>query len=354
MGGPALPAIGHAVAGSTGAAISNVLTYPLSLVVTRLQIQGNAQNVTEVDDTHRYRSVHDAITKIYSLEGGVKALYTGLISDTSKTVVDAFLFFLAYNFFRQRRIRALHPKPSHLPVSDELGVGFLAGAFSKFLTTPIANIVTQKQAASMRVRRSSSTEIADGSIRSIALRIQSETGLHGFWSGYSASLFLTLNPSLTFFFFETLKRTLLPRSKRSNPPPHIIFFLAACSKAMASTITYPFSLAKSRAQASSSRTTDGDWERRKECSGTKSKDSSTRSNRRETLFTTLACLVQAEGISALYEGLGGELVKGFFSHGLTMMLKDRTHKSVIHTYYAVLKLLDRYPSSPALAQSVKE
>src|SRR5271155_3171891 len=59
---------------------------------------------------------------------------------------------------------------------------------------------------------------------------------------------LTLNPSLTFFLFDTFKR-LLPRSRRNNPPLLATFLMAAFSKACASTVTYPFNLAKSRAQA---------------------------------------------------------------------------------------------------------
>ncbi len=90
-----------------------------------------------------------------------------------------------------------------------------------------------------------------GSLRSIASQIQGEKGVQGFWSGYSASLVLTLNPSLTFFLFEAFKRTLLPRSQRQSPSPQATFLLAAISKAIASTITYPFSLAKSRLQSSS-------------------------------------------------------------------------------------------------------
>src|SRR5438034_9987385 len=37
--GPELPAFGHAVAGATGAAVSTLATYPLDLIITRLQIQ---------------------------------------------------------------------------------------------------------------------------------------------------------------------------------------------------------------------------------------------------------------------------------------------------------------------------
>lgn len=37
--GPALPVLGNAVAGAVGSAVSNVVVYPLSVIVARLQTQ---------------------------------------------------------------------------------------------------------------------------------------------------------------------------------------------------------------------------------------------------------------------------------------------------------------------------
>lgn len=177
-----------------------------------------------------------------------------MLSDTSKTIADSFLFFLAYNFLWQSRVRSSNTSSKHLPILDELSVGFLAGAFSKLLTTPIANIVTRKQTSSMLSGRAPGENTNQDSVRSIALQIREEKGLQGFWSGYSASLVLALNPSLTFFFFETLKRSVLPRSQHASPSAQVTFLLAAISKALASSITYPFSLAKSRLQVQRSMT----------------------------------------------------------------------------------------------------
>ena len=148
-----------------------------------------------------YESIPHAAEKIYAEEGGIKGLYIGVLSDTSKTIVDSFLFFLAYNYLRQSRMRSSKSPSKSLPVVDELSVGFLAGAFSKCLTTPIANIVTRKQTSSMLSSRPSDKETTEqDSVHSIARQIHRAKGLRGFWSGYSASLVLTLNPSLTFFF----------------------------------------------------------------------------------------------------------------------------------------------------------
>ena len=227
-------------------------------------------------------------------------------------------------------------------------MGFLAGAFSKFITTPIANIVTRKQTSSMLSGRVLGKDTDQRSFHSIASQIQAEKGVQGFWSGYSASLVLTLNPSLTFFFFEILKRTLLPRNQRQSPSPQATFLLSAISKAMASTITYPFSLAKSRLQCPSNP------DQRENLSTVKLDGASLAKKAPSNVFTAILRIVQTEGPSAVYEGLEGEVMKGFFSHGITMLVKEASHKLVIQLYYTILKMLRKYPRAQELAGSVKE
>ena len=194
--------------------------------------------------------------------------------------------------------------------------------------------------------RDSGNETDEGSLRSIALQIRAEKGVRGFWSGYSASLILTLNPSLTFFFFEALKRS-LPRSQRQNPSPQVTFLLAAISKAMASTITYPFSLAKSRLQSSSG------LNKREGSSTVKLEGNNIPKNAHGNVFSAILQIARTDGLGALYEGLGGEVMKGFFSHGITMIVKEAVHKLVVQLYYYILKMLKKYPTPQVLAETVK-
>ncbi|KAI4250547.1 MAG: hypothetical protein L6R40_000147 [Gallowayella cf. fulva] len=358
IGSPALPALGHATAGSIGAAMYNVVTYPLALIVTRLQIQRSLRKRDSGSGDEGYRSLRDAASKIYEYEGGFAGFYAGIGSDTAKTIADSFLFFLAYNFLRQTRLRARGGSTRYLPVADELSVGFLAGAFSKLLTTPLANIVTRQQAAAMLFKNKPPGSRRP-SLGAAASQIRSEKGLLGFWSGYSASLVLTLNPSLTFFLFETLKRLFVPRDKRVDPAPQVIFFLAAVSKAIASTITYPFSLAKSRAQISSKSVEEE--ERQEKGSAEKAhKETAAGAGKAEVtgtaplnIFSALLQISRTEGLSALYEGLDGEVLKGFFSHGFTMIVKQFVHKLIIQLYYATLKLVRQLPRADAMIGDAK-
>lgn len=345
--GPALPVLGNAVAGAVGSAVSNVVVYPLSVIVARLQTQQKKTKGKKDDDSaeeeEEYTSILDAAYKIY-LDQGLAGLYPGLAQDTCKTILDSFLFFLAYTTVRQRRIiarvgpaRAAKTKNIVLPILDELAIGIVAGAFSKLFTTPLANIVTRKQTAARKGSGGDGQSTAD-----IAAKIQKEKGLAGFWSGYSASLILTLNPSITLFLNEVFKRALLPRAKRDKPSAAVTFLMAALSKSVASSITYPFSLAKTRAQAMAG--------------------GSQKPGQEKTILSALLpqivynviTIARAEGIPALYAGLPGEVLKGFFSHGFTMLAKDAVYGSIVKSYYILLTLLRRYPSPEDLLVRAQE
>ncbi|KAJ5773847.1 Mitochondrial substrate/solute carrier [Penicillium paradoxum] len=355
--GPALPALGNATAGAVGAAISNVVVYPLNVIVARLQTQKHKaskpsekedKNESEDEKEEVYTSVVDAARKIYAQQG-MSGFYPGLAQDTWKTVADSFLFFLAYSVIRQRRIvarfgaeRARKSKNIMLPILDELAVGILAGSFAKLFTTPLSNIVARKQTSATQ----KGANLTNLTTSDIAARIRAEKGILGFWSGYSATLILTLNPSLTFFLNEILKRTLLPRSKRDKPPPFLTFLLAALSKVAASSITYPFSLAKTRAQVMSSDPKSGTQEN-------KPKNSLLASLTPEIL-STVATIARTDGVPGLYAGLQGEVLKGFFSHGFTMLAKDAVYASIVKGYYLILMLGHRYPSPEELLQRARE
>lgn len=342
--------MGNAAAGAVGSAVSNVVVYPLSVIVARLQTQQKKDKSKgdDDDDDDEYTDLLDAARKIYQQQG-LAGFYPGLAQDTCKTVADSFLFFLAYTTIRQRRIvarvgpaRAAKSQNIVLPIFDELAVGVVAGAFSKLFTTPLANIVTRKQTAA----GNDAGKAKDLSTADIAAQIRSEKGLQGFWAGYSASLILTLNPSITFLLNELLKYALVPRSRRDRPSAAVTFFLAAISKSAASSVTYPFSLAKTRAQApSAAQASSG---------GSAPTASAVIAAFKPRILSTVVTIYRTEGIHALYAGLSGEVLKGFFSHGFTMLAKDAVYASIVKTYYLLLVVLRRYPSPEQLLERARE
>lgn len=346
--GPALPALGHATSGAAGTAISKLLLYPLDLVITRLQVQSHSE-----EQDVEYKGVQDAVQKIYRTEGGIHAFYRGILPETLKGVADSFLFFLAYTYIGQKRRAAQGSQ--RLSAIDEICVGVGAGAFAKLFTNPIQCIVSRKQTAAMMASRDPlASAPPDLSVKDHALQIMHEKGLLGFWSGYSASLILSLNPSITLLLQKALLRFFVSKERRTDPGALVTFLLAAVSKAIASTITYPFSLAKTRAQVSRQKPS----QRAGPTSETEKVDDADKARiaraRQHTVFSTILRIAKTEGLSALYQGLGAEVLKGFFSHGLTMLMKDRIHTVIIDLYYLILKSLKRYPGPEDLGKMATE
>ncbi|KAK5129561.1 hypothetical protein LTR08_003147 [Meristemomyces frigidus] len=365
--GPALPALGHALAGGAATAGTKLLLYPLELVATRLQVQRQLHGLKEApsaahDADAEYSSLVDAVQKIYKNEGGLRAFYTGCAPDVGKGIADSFLFFLGYTYLRQRQLRRDGTKD--LSVLKELSVGVAAGAFAKLITTPIQNIVTRQQTAALVAARDPTFTATPGesgtlSVKDIALQIRSERGLAGFWAGYSASIILTLNPAITFAVDNMLKH-LLPEPRRLNPPPQLTFLIAALSKAIATTLTYPVMLAKSRAQIASP-TSIAQEEGTLEKSAVAADETPRPKKRPEMLkhrarqalrmlsaqyaiLLSLRAIYRTEGLEGLYSGLSAEVLKGFLSHGLTMVAKEKVHVAVIQLYYVLLRMTSRWPA----------
>ena len=233
-----------------------------------------------------------------------------------KSVVDSFLFFLVYNTLRKLR----NPTQSSLSTSvasrllDEIGVGVLAGAAAKGVTSPLQQIITFKQ---------TNPASSEASVRDIAADIYRKRGISGLWAGYSASLILTINPSLTMLADSFARKVL---SKRLSIGPAWTFFIAASSKALASSATYPLSLAKSRAQVA--------WSTPSSC-----RPMQGLRNTKGNVVRSLVLIAKREGVLSLYSGLSAEVCKGFLSHGLTMLIKYRVHSFVIWLYFKLIEHL---------------
>lgn len=367
-----LPAIGHAISGATGTAISTTATYPLDLVNTRLKVQRQLRKDGTISPSEQYAGITDAVSRIYEREGGLKAFYAGLGSDIFKGVADSFLFFLFYNWFRTKRSQG---NSRRLAAWEELAVGAAAGACARLFTTPIGNVVTRKQTASLITDDgdASAADATNQAGRSLSFAetlhvIRAEKGVLGLWAGYSATLVLTLNPSITFYLQHALKKALVDRG-REGESNGATFLVAALSKAVATAVTYPFQIAKARVQVSAPESPRPELEEEKKEASTEAgeedmlvveqnvgKVESTahalagRLHRLadDTIFGTVLHIGRTEGAPALYDGFSGELLKAFFNHGTTMLSKEIVHKLIVQLYFFVLARIRSSPTAQAL------
>lgn len=315
----ALEALGHALSGSFGSATSTAVLAPLDLVTTRLKVQ------RQLDDHAQYTGVLDAFRSILRDEG-VATFYSGLGTDVAKSIIDSFLFFGFYNFLRQRSGKA----PG---VLQEVAFGMLAGAASKACTALLSNVVARRQMTP-----------SEEEMRSVAQTLKDmrrEGGVKALWAGYSATLVLTLNPSITMLLNRRLAERVIPMLEEEIDVPvaWVAFLLAALSKSAATALTYPFQTAKTMLQipnAGSDEEDEEDVDEEKKKKRRKAKGRTLWARLvaafDRTIFGMILRLIKTEGLKALYDGMEGELLKGFFSHGLTMLAKGFFHRLVIRVW----------------------
>jgi hypothetical protein len=135
-----------------------------------------------------------------------------------------------------------------------------------------------------------------------------------FWSGYRSSIILTANPSISYYLFEVFKDKFVPAGQ--SPQSHQIFLCSAVAKAIATTFTYPFILTKARMQASPKRN-DSPFKR---------------------IIETLKNPSAAGGWQPLFEGLEGQIIKGFFAQGFLLMFKDHCSRLILFLLLARQRL----------------
>lgn len=296
-----VPALVHALSGAIGGTVANITVFPLDLITTRLQVQNKIKT-----DKH-YASVYDAFVKIYQ-EGGMGEFYEGVVGDSAATMLQAFLYFFAYDFMRSRRVRQIKRNTGSVPrtlnVAEELSIGSLAGIFCKLFTSPINNIVIRQQTAALN--QAKGLPVHEPTPLECAKQIYDEHGITGFWSGYRATLILSFNPSLTYYFFQILSAQIVPRSRRNKPTTFEVFISAALAKTMATIITYPVIVLKTRTQVGAGKDLP--------------------------LYKQLAATYKQEGASALFDGASGQILKSFFNQGITMMTKDKITRFVVLSY----------------------
>lgn len=255
-------------------------------------------------------------------------------------------------------------------------MGAAAGACARLFTTPIGNVVTRKQTASLITDEgdASAADATNQAGRSLSFAetlhvIRAEKGVLGLWAGYSATLVLTLNPSITFYLQHALKKALVDRG-REGESNAATFLVAALSKAVATAVTYPFQIAKARVQVSApeSPRPESEEEEKKEASTeageedmlvveqnvgkveSKAHALAGRLHRLadDTIFGTVLHIGRTEGAPALYDGFSGELLKAFFNHGTTMLSKEIVHKLIVQLYFFVLARIRSSPTAQAL------
>ena len=127
--------------------------------------------------------------------------------------------------------------------------------------------------------------------------------------GFSTAIPLSLNPAITLFLFQIYRRIATRGSQASalgTPSASSSFIGAAFSSAVATWLLYPLMLAKTRLQTRRKQVREGDG-----------------ADEELSMISIWEDALRKEGPHGLYQGIVAQLLKGFVSQGVTMMVKQR-------------------------------
>ncbi|PWA49971.1 NAD+ transporter 2 [Artemisia annua] len=226
------------VSGASAGAIAATFVCPLDVIKTRLQVHG-------LPDTSWRKGgvIVSSLQNIIQKEG-FKGLYRGLSPTLAALLPTWAVYFAVYGHLKE----LLH---SHDDNSGQLSFGANiiaasgAGAATSIVTNPLWVVKTRLQTQGMRVG-----VIPYTSISSALRRIMQEEGFRGCYSGLLPSLVGISHVAIQFPAYEKIKSYLAKRDNTTTNKlsPGKVALASSISKILASLMTYPHEVIRSRLQ----------------------------------------------------------------------------------------------------------
>jgi adenine nucleotide transporter 17 len=284
-----------------GAVLALMLTYPLDVIKTRLQVQ-TKDTACSTD----YKSVSDALKTILK-EEGIEGLYAGLSSGLIGVASTNFSYFYWYSVVRGGYVKNYAAQDGSIGTMMELALGAISGGLAQLFTIPVSVVTTRQQTSSMNrkgLNRPTMIQTAQAIIK--------EEGPSGLWKGIRPALVLTINPAITYGFFERLKSILL-KSKPDGVGLSSMetFLLGLICKTIATVVTYPYIMAKVRLQW---RPSDYETNERVQYK-----------NAMDVIYRVL----NSEGYKGLYIGMQAQIFKAVTSQALLFVIKGKLDSYVL-------------------------
>ncbi|KAF1814443.1 mitochondrial carrier [Eremomyces bilateralis CBS 781.70] len=298
--------VAHALAGAGGGLLSMALTYPLITLSTRAQVESKRAQTGTLD----------AAKRIVQREG-LAGLYAGLDSALFGISVTNFVYYYWYEWTRSTFEAAAEKagRSKKLTTVETMIAGAVAGSATVLITNPIWVVNTR-----MTARKSDAEEVlpggADGkpkrkpgTLATFAAIIKEE-GFSKLFAGVLPALVLVINPILQYTFFEQLKNTL---EKKRRVTPTDSFYLGALGKLLATSITYPYITVKSRMHVAGK---DGP---------------------KEGIFSSLNRILNEEGWTGLYGGIGPKVTQSVLTAALLFAFKDALYNVTVKARRSIAK-----------------
>ncbi|KAJ1794752.1 hypothetical protein IW139_000147 [Coemansia sp. RSA 353] len=229
----------NSIAGAGAGCVSSVVTCPLDVVKTRLQYQGVLAEKYRQTGYRPYTGTISTLRRIVG-EEGPRGLYRGLAPMLMGYLPTWGLYFAAYETLKHElsaRAFGGHMSATAVHVVSAMG----AGASASILTNPIWVL------KSRFMTQSAYTEYRYTSMRHAVQMIYRAEGLRGFYKGLGSSLLGVTHVAVQFPLYEHLKLWMNVDADHQLESSRILL-ASAMSKMVASSVTYPHEVIRTRLQ----------------------------------------------------------------------------------------------------------
>ncbi|KDO76915.1 hypothetical protein CISIN_1g016968mg [Citrus sinensis] len=232
--------LSHAAAGAAAGAIAATFMCPLDVIKTRLQVHGLPEG------THSGRRGSIIIISLQNIlkNEGLKGLYRGLSPTLLALLPNWAVYFAVYERLKGL-LRTHGDGNSQLSVGKNMIAAAGAGAATAITTNPLWVVKTRLQTQGMR-----SNVVPYKSILSALRRISHEEGMRGLYSGILPSLAGVSHVAIQFPAYERIKHYMAKKDDTDVDKlnPGSIMIASSIAKVLASVITYPHEVVRSRLQ----------------------------------------------------------------------------------------------------------
>jgi len=296
---PANDNVAHAIAGAGGGLLSMALTYPLITLSTRAQVESKKAESKFID----------AVQKIIAREGA-SGLYSGINSALLGISVTNFVYYYWYEWskaFLEKSAAAAGRANKKLTTVESMLAGAIAGSATVLLTNPIwvvnTRVTTRQQTQNRDVEAGAGSRPSrpPSTIGTLMSLLKNE-GPQALFAGVVPALVLVINPILQYTLFEQMKNTV---EKTRKVTPAIAFLLGALGKLFATSITYPYITVKSQMHVA------------------------TASDKKEGMVQALRRVIQEEGYSGLYKGIGPKVAQSVLTAAFLFAFKDILYEQTV-------------------------
>ncbi|XP_010922196.1 nicotinamide adenine dinucleotide transporter 2, mitochondrial isoform X4 [Elaeis guineensis] len=269
----------NAAAGASAGAIAATFVCPLDVIKTRFQVHG----LPEMPPSAQRSVIISSLEQIIKNEG-IKGLYRGLSPTIAALLPTWAVYFTVYN--QLKYLLQSHDGNNQLSIGANILAASGAGAATAIGTNPLWVVKTRLQTQALRPG-----VVPYRSMLSALRRIVHEEGFQGLYSGLLPSLAGVSHVAIQFPSYEKIKYYLARKDNTTVDElgPGSVVIASALSKVVASTMTYPHEVIRSRLQEQG-----------------QARDAA---NRYTGVVDCIKKVFQKEGIPGFYHGCGTNLLR---------------------------------------------